>query len=479
MEQAELRHRYKDSPVGLRLIEFLATSTKEDFKTNDAVTFIYKGDKEEYSVLENRYFKLRKKIYDELQQLRAQKGGVPLPEEEDMLNHCKEMIAAGDKKEAYKLLVELEKTCWERNIFELLPSVLDNMIFCNQATNDREKNAALYPLLEKAIELQYDLNRAIMNIRKIYEIAISTGPAQSKKLLQTLKDFAEKNSKYPRFAMYYHYVSVSYKLSSMEYTQNMQVISRHLAEFKKLYAKHPLIPVIIYKANHAKLFHYHFSQITTFIHTNKLEFEEAYESVKEMWALANSSDSLFRSYRSDSLYFNLFTLQCMTRRYKGAYDTCELYSAFLRDEKRLDRISFMNTMKCLLYVTAYPQTFKMDVPYLHEQVDEYIKMARKAENIQIPFVQAMLFKAEMYLLNDNVKQAAKLIEDKEVQRYLNTYNLQQLFNSLMELLQKQGDKSKAMSELIQKAQQHRFKVVHIDEMIALNWLIAYAEAFRG
>ncbi|HXB12173.1 MAG TPA: hypothetical protein VNZ45_09325, partial [Bacteroidia bacterium] len=359
-EQAELQQRYKDSPIGLRLIEFLTKSAKPDFKTTDAVAHIYREDKaEEYRVLENRFFKLRKKVLDEVQALQADKGGANLPEEEAMLNKCKELISAGDKQMAYKLLTELEKTCWERNIFELLPSILDNMIFCNQAVNDTEKNRQLYPLLEQAIELQYDVNRAIMYIRQVYEVTLSIGPSHTKSLLLILKELATKNSKYPRFAMYYNYVSLSYKLSSMDYTQNMQVISRHLAEFKKLYAKHTLIPMVIYKANHAKLFHYHFSQINAFIHNNKLEFEEAYEAMKEMWTLANS-DSLFKTYRSDSLYFNLFTLQCMTGRYREAYDTCELFLAFLKKENRFERINFANMMKAVLYATAYPHTFKMD-----------------------------------------------------------------------------------------------------------------------
>lgn len=239
VQQTNLKHKFKDSPLVLRFIEFLAENTEPDFKTAKAVAYIYKGvpKEEEYKVLENRYFKLRKKLFDALSQKGNEVTREDLPEEEALLNHCKHMIAIGNKREAYKLLTNLEKICWERNIFELLPSVLDNMIFCNQGFNELNKNKVLYKDLEKAIELQYDMNRALMIIRQVYEAFFTKGHGADKSLLATLKELADKHRDYPRFIMAYHYVSVSYKLSSMDYANNMQVISRHLSEFKAMYQK--------------------------------------------------------------------------------------------------------------------------------------------------------------------------------------------------------------------------------------------------
>src|ERR1051326_2265703 len=63
-EKAEMRFRLKDSPVGLSFIEFLDKCNNRNFRNSDVVQHIYKDelDKKPYAVLENRFFKLRKKI---------------------------------------------------------------------------------------------------------------------------------------------------------------------------------------------------------------------------------------------------------------------------------------------------------------------------------------------------------------------------------------------------------------------------------
>jgi hypothetical protein len=473
---AELKHKYKDSPIGLRLIDFLMQTVKPDFKTREAVEYIYKGNKEEeYKVLENRYFKLRKKILDDLQQKPGEVVYNDLPEEEARLNHCKQMIAIGDKKEAYKQLANLEKQCWERNIFELLPTVLDNMIFCNQVNSEVDKNKVLYKKLEKAIELQYDLNRAIMLVRKVYEAFYAEGPGADKEILLAIKELGDKHKGYPRFLMFYHYVSVSYKLSSMDYASNMQVISRHLSDFRKLYDKNPMVPVIIYKSGYDKLFHFNYNQITAFYHTNRTEFEEAHTSLKEMWNMVGSGSPLFKSYRSDPLHFNMFTIQCVTGRYREALETLDAFSSFVRDTGPIEKMALINMLKGVLYLTAYPQTFRLDRNYLREQVDEYIKLLkRKGDNVMLPLAQAVVFKMEFFLLLNNYKEAAKLITDEKVRLYLKSINSYGLFDELFTAI-KSEDKKK-LNSLEERISQQKYKAVKIDEFLTLNWLIKYIKS---
>lgn len=474
--RGSLKNRYKDSPMVLRFLDFLAQAGEADFRTAVAVEFIYgknAGD-EKYSVFENRYFKLRKKIFDELCSNPDNAGNnEQFPEEEARLNRCKQLIATGDKKEAYRLLTALEKQCWERNIFELLPTVLDNMIYCNQGFNELEKNKPLYKNLEKAIELQHDLNRAIMYIRQVYESFFMKGPGAEKTLLLGLKEMGDKHKDYPRFIMLYHYVSVSYKLSSMHYANNMQVTSRHLAEFKRLYSKHPFIPIVIYKAGHDRLFHFHYNQVTTFYHNNRGEFEEAYSSAKEMYTLALSSDPLFRTYRTDTLYFNMFAIQCVTGRYKDAMECCNNLAAYIKQTGRVEQLATVNMMRGLLYVTAYPQTFKMDGAYLLEQAEEYIKELKKSgDNIRLPLAQAMLVKAQMFMLKGDYSKAAKLMAAPKLKEYLESIKVNELFGGLVSSLVKGN---RPAPDTAKKISQLRYKAVKIDEFIALKWLDNFTE----
>jgi hypothetical protein len=472
--KTDLRNKYKASPIGLRLIDFLEKVKKPDFKTTEAVAYIYKKDKDEkYSVLENRYFKLRKKIYDNLNGEQVAPLSA-LPEEEAVLNRCKQMIANGEKKEAYKLLAGLEKVCWKKNIFELLPAVLDTMIFCNQGFNQIEKNTSLYKKQEEAITLQYDLNMAIMYTRQMYEVFFAKGTNWDKELSEALKVLGDKHKAYPRFIMLYHYASVSYKLTSMDYADNMQVISRHLTEFKKLYEQNPGVPIVIYKTGYDKLFHFHYNQITALYHTNKAEFEEAYMAVYEMWNMVNSGDPFFLMYKTDSLYFNMFAMQCVTGRYRDALETCNAFSVFVKDTGRLDTMPMINSLKGLLYVMAYPQTFKLDVAYLLDQAEEYIRtLKKKGDNVHFPLAQAMLVKTELFIIQADYKNAAKLLNDVQVMQYLKASNT---LNHFMELLTslKNGSKQ-GLHEWEKRVAQQKYKATKIDEILALNWLISFVK----
>ena len=169
--RAEARMRLKDSPVGLRLFEFLDACNKNNFKNREVVEVIYKEELSgtAYGILENRYFKLRKKLLQEYFSSSGNKEEV-LAEQEKELLRCKELINKNLREKAYHRLAALEKECREKNIFELLPAVLDQMIFCNQAVNRLERNGILFQRLKTANSALYDMTRCNMLARKIYEI---------------------------------------------------------------------------------------------------------------------------------------------------------------------------------------------------------------------------------------------------------------------------------------------------------------------
>jgi hypothetical protein len=174
VEKSELNFKFKDSPVGIKFLSFLNTTTNRNFKNREVVDFIYSNEKEkEYNVLENRYFKLRKKIYDELVAITSSQPASQanmLAEEEKKLFKAKSLALVENKESAYKQLIELEKECWQKNIFELLPTIIDLLIFLNQSFNQHEKNKPLYGRYEKAMDLLYDIQKVTLNARLIYEL---------------------------------------------------------------------------------------------------------------------------------------------------------------------------------------------------------------------------------------------------------------------------------------------------------------------
>lgn len=472
IEASELSFKFKDSPVGTKLIDFLKKCVNRNFKNSDAVTFVYgeSSDKKEYGVLENRYFKLRKKIHDEmLKSSVGQQSGELLTEEQVVLYRNKNFTSATNKEGAYKELSELEKVCWQKNIFELLPEILDQLIFLNQSFNRLERNKPLFERLEKAIELQYDMSRSQFLSRSLYEINLLKGIKFAKQELGIMKDLAEKHKEYPRFLMCYHHVSLYYKLGSQDYLHYQQVVSRHLAAFKKLFAKNPEIPLLSYKVNYAQFQHFHFSHITMFYHFNRCEFEEAHHFMKDSWDLVHDNDSILKAYKTESLYFNLMTSQCMTGRFAEANETCNLFIAFLKENNQTDNLSFAYIQKARIVSDTFPNTFKMDLDYLSAQVDEYLKRAKKAGNALASAEETIALKIKLLIIKNQFEKAAKLLQEKNVKTYLEQVSVYDLTMELIDLLENGAPKSR-LDELNKRVQQRKHKANTPGQYMHLNWI---------
>ncbi|HVA99332.1 MAG TPA: hypothetical protein VNG53_10595 [Bacteroidia bacterium] len=468
IERSKIKHKFKNSPVLLSLVDYIEVCKNPNFKSAAAVEFIYKKEKnaQTYSVLENRYFKLRKKLQNELQEVSIEKTQNVLAAEEQMLNHCKFLIAEGDKKQAHKELTELKNKCWEKNIFELLPSIIDNLIFCNQTFNNIDKNKTLYVEMRLAIDLQHDMNRVNMLARKLYDVFF-TQKNKIKEVLKSINEFALKNKTYPRFAMCYHHLSLYYKLSSQTYLENMQILSRHLSAFKKLYSGNPLIPLMAYKANYEKHIHFHFYQITALFQMSKVEFEEANTAMKKMMDLVKSKDSTFKIYNTETLYYNYFLTQCFTSRYKEALETCDLYTTFLKENKQTEKRLFPNVLKSFVFVSSYPQTFNLDADYLLKQLSEYIKKAE--DNTRMSLAQTMLIKAEFFLLKGKYKEAEKIVNDEKVKNALQDLNAYFFYKDVISGLKNNFSKEK-WKIINKEIQQQLYKATKLDEFMVFGWL---------
>lgn len=472
-EKSALNYKFKDSPVGLRLIDFLELCRNRNFKNSDAVGFVYDADKKETpaNILENRYFKLRKKMLDELEGTSGIMDEQLLTEEQIVLYRCKNITSASNKEAAYKELIELEKKCWKKNIFEILPDIIDQLIFLNQSFNRLERNTELYLRLENAIGLQYDINRCIFLSRRIYEINFTKGMKFAKHELAVIKDLAVKNKKFPRFLMCYHHISLYYKLGSHDYIHYQQVVSRHLSSFKKLFSQNPDIPLVSYKLNYIQNQHFHFNQITMFYHFNRCEFNEAYNFMKDAWDLVHSNDSILKPYKTESLYFNLLTSQCMADRLTEANETSSLFIEFLKENNQYDKLSFAYVQKARVISDSFPQTFKMDMDFLIDQVDDYIRKVKKVNNVQASLEQTLTLKMKLLFLKKEYEKANKLMDDTNVKNYLQTSNAYDLVYDLIQIYHKnKPQKNKLLEEILKKTLQRKHKATTPLEFMHFNWV---------
>lgn len=475
-ERAEFAGRFKNSPTVVKFIKFVERSTVPGFKTSAAIDSVYADEKGQtaYSVLENRFFKLRKKMLDELEGMKKNDSSLVHTEEELKFLAAKQLIASENKEAAYRQLAELERTCWERNIFELLPAVIDQMIFCNQSFNRIENNRELFSRQEKAIGLLNDISICGMTTRKIYEINFTKGVKYAAKELALMRGLATKHKQYPRFLMCYHHVSAYYKLGSKDYENDVQVLSRHLSAFKKLHAAHPMVPLMNYKVNYVQQQHMHFSQMIIAFHFRRCEFEEAYEVMKDVWELINREGSILKMYKTEASYYNMITAQSMAHRYTEALDTINDFMAYLKTNHQTDKLVLANVLKARIYADVYPQSYKMDPAFLLEQVDEYLKVLKRSDNRMISLDQTLVLKAKLLVFKGSYEKALKVLSDPVAQEYLSGLRLLDATTELIRILQENAaHKSKKLGELAKSVQSAKHKASTPAEFMHIYWMQHY------
>jgi hypothetical protein len=435
-ERSELRNKLKDSPVALRFYEYLGDNKQRNFKNREAVNYIYGADAvTPYPILENRYFKLRKKFFDEYLSPPVQDESI-LADEEKELMRCRQLIQKNEKDAACKALAALEKTCWTKNIFELLPAIIDNLIFCNQLLNKLEKNAGLYARMDKAVRLQSDCYKMISLARKVYEINFRKGVSHAKKELSAMKELGIKNKDFPRFELCYHHVSLYYKLGSAEYIEDMQVISRHYGKLRGFIRKFPELPLISYRKNYVVYQHMHYRQMTVFYHYNRCEFEEAYRMMKEFYELTLQQPAIYGLYKSESLFFNMFNNCRATFRFAEADRILDDYSRFLRENNNMEKLIYAYTLKAILFSEARPNKLGMEAGLLKEKLDEYLKRVKGENNVQTSYGEALVVKSRLYFIEGDFDKARQLIRNPEATSFLETFGLKDIFYTCYELFVK-------------------------------------------
>ncbi|MBC7863399.1 MAG: hypothetical protein IAF38_10520, partial [Bacteroidia bacterium] len=324
----------------------------------------------------------------------------------------------------------LEKSCWEKNIFELLPSIIDNLIFCNQLLNKLERNVALYKRMEDALELQADIYRVISLARKIYEINFRKGISFAKNELAVMKDISLRHRDYPRFDLCYHHVSLYYKLGSSDYIEDMQVISRHFGQLRELIKKYPHLPIVSYRRNYQLYQHMHYRQMTVFYHYNRCEFEDAYKMMKEFWDNVTARPDVYAMYRSESFFFNMFNCTRSTLRFTEADKIVDAYASFLKENKNSSKLVYAYTQKAMLYTEAWPNALGMQTDFLKQKLDEYLKQVKDDNNVQTGYGEALVIKSRLCFLEKDFNKALALIKKPEAEKFLLNFDLCEMYNAL-------------------------------------------------
>ncbi|MGH1338226.1 MAG: hypothetical protein ACRBFS_19035 [Aureispira sp.] len=258
-EQVVLKAHFYRSP---KMISYL--NVLEEYglvRTPKAVSTIYQEEEEkgeiENNVLINRFYKLRGKLH--LYLLKLSRGiEESMTEEEQELFFLRRLILKNEFAYALEKLKVLEQKCWEDNLFEILPQVINLL---QTALHGAEPNnlEGLKIYMDKATlvsELATELQRFknyIINFRLNYDVDRDEIGLEAvyKKSMTQISRRVKGMKEYPRFSLLYHYIAFCIGSQIGERTAAINnSLARHLNKLKKLLERYPSMPLDNYVPHH-------------------------------------------------------------------------------------------------------------------------------------------------------------------------------------------------------------------------------------
>lgn len=260
-DKKALREEQANAPKMLRYLEVLETT--EFFSTPKAVQMIYKEEYEQtpMQTLNNRFYKLRKvlriKLLEKLKNVLDS-----YTEEEIELKFLQLLSLKNEHAYVWEKAQKLEKICWEANLFELLPDLIQLIVTTLHLHKSHEQKeiTAYIEKLELANKLQYTLyqfknevnlfRRFVLDPYNLEEIT-----EQYNSVVSKMRRRANTWKEHERFLLIYHHTSftIGAQLQNIVHKSG-NVLTRHLNKMEKLLAAYPNMPVVDYTPHHRLYF---------------------------------------------------------------------------------------------------------------------------------------------------------------------------------------------------------------------------------
>lgn len=472
LQKEKLASGFKNAPLMLKLLAFLEDQKTNNFSAHACIHKVYGIELNDpgYKTVENRFFKLRKKLIDALSENNEAGAQSHYLDEEMELRECIDLFNKGQKDLAYKRLEELEKRCWQKNLFELLPRVVDRLVFCNQSFNRIRDNKVIYKRYDEAARLNTLILQVLKKVRQVYEINYEKGITAAKSELRFIKKIADNNPKYPRFEFIYHHLSLYYKLGSAEYIDKMQVLGKHHAAIKKIYQAHGNM-TIFYTPNYEYYQEVHLKEISMFYLYNKCDFEEAYKESCELKKFISDNNSP----KAESFFYNAFRAELASGHYSDAKETLKEYMEVLRRNNQNDRLPFVYALQMMLFVHAYPKLKLENAAYTEKMFAQYIRWAQKNKNLIAPYEEVLLVKAGYDHIQGRHDETLKLVKENTLEKYFEHKDLYTLFVSFTRYYAADKKIAATRAELQNRINAMKFKVLTPNSVLLLRRMAAFAQ----
>ncbi len=409
VSRENIRRQFAGSPKMLLLLDFLAHAKQKSFSVHEAVAFIYPEENgtTSFNVLRNRFFKLRKKLAEAIESGVSENAGtavVLLPLEEEYFR-CRTLIQNNFFLTARQRLEQLISTCWERNIFELLPDALSQVIFCSAQLNMLDDNPRHYRELQEAAALLQALHRQRLYARQAQEAAMKQGFRQARKFVNKMQPAAKKYRKYPRFNLYYQFTA--FTLGAGTFGSDFRVLPRHQKRVQEITRRHPEMPVAFYEAHSPELIRYMMATSEAMFAYRRSDAETCYQCMLEAWNIAAQVPGL-RVRKSELHYSNRIAIEIASGRYHEALKTADDMLLFLKDQKD-ERNRLMGYAKTMLtYTFAFPKLKPANPGFLVQKVKELLRLLQKQKPKSLFYNEILLTLVVFLIQNDQLAEAATI-----------------------------------------------------------------------
>ncbi|MCH2044589.1 MAG: hypothetical protein MK212_10770 [Saprospiraceae bacterium] len=374
-QQIALIKTLNDSPKLVQFVTFLQQCTTAKFKTPKVVNFIYSAELEEqdYAVLVNRYYKLRKRMkHLLLQQLKFTNACLTIEEQE--LNFARLLISRNEYQPALEKLQKLEKHCWEHSIYELLSDIIFLSFRCGGAIYDITEFDG-FGTIEERLNLAVKLQQALQQIKVLAQKSTQSYQLEHyKSILSKLKRICNKHPKNIRFEYIYRYIAFCRgSIVSEVLEKSRNAVSRHLNRLLQIQKEHPSLVCLhfepFYKENNKTNITEH--QLLFYAECNQANLVlETYAKIEEY----EKKHPFLSLNKTEVLYYNRSTAFSYIQHYDKSIELAKMLLDFYESYELENRKIHAYLKIAEVHIATFPRFSKEEMAANLAIIEKRIKV---------------------------------------------------------------------------------------------------------
>ncbi|MBN8702710.1 MAG: hypothetical protein J0M08_06575 [Bacteroidetes bacterium] len=460
-----LKDNYCNSPIVLKAIDFIEKIKTDNFLDEKIIEELYRHElgKTPIEVLQNRYYKLRKKLLAILSQSQSHvsknesvKNGLLTEEEEYLYTIARTNKFNSTWEETRKYLIALETKAWQYNQFEKVNHILDTIINKNIELGQITE-LSIIKRKQKVSELLFDLNMLIVYKEKIKDFEARLGSESFENYLQSIKHITNKNAEYIRFKIFYHYICAVYKVNSFT-SMNIQKVAKHIFSLKKLTSDNPETPILTFHPD----FKIEKLEILTHVFTRyawaRFDFEELESIFEKRFKEIIAIKGVVGLKISD--FTNIVSAKIHLKKYLQAWNFIKELSAFTSQDKSEININIYFLAQARIVNYAFPIRIISNTDSILFRLKEWVS---KLHSVDDNFQKSMILHdiSKLHLIRQEFNKALKIIEMESVKSYIKKYGDYELHHSLYTMLasKKKSYSTKFLNKIESKLNTEENKVI--------------------